>query len=34
VLQCHFQDAQYLAIHVVFADAQEKHRADDPAELA
>ena len=34
VLQSYFQDAQNLAIHVVFADSHEKHRADDPAELA
>ena len=34
VLQRCFQDAQNLPIHVVLADSDEKHRADDPAELA
>ena len=34
VLQSGFEDAEELAIHVIFCDTEEEECADDPAEVA
>jgi hypothetical protein len=33
MLQCGLEDAEDLAIHVILGDAQQKKRADYPAEM-